>query len=396
MYRYGSRRFEQQSWRLYAHTTGRVLARIPCRGEVGARPKAPGPYREYEEGKTCCKRKCYTQFDESDRVAVRALVHTWVGGPNEFKARAAEVQATFLVLDDGRRCCTTFLCNVLGCWPNRLYNKSSKEFGGAKSACDISVIAWFEQLKSIMDIIPNPYLNNDQKEQKGDEKEDKRRRPDDTRGDNVQKKKYIEEYQIHCATKKQVWQLYLNDVSTWQGLYVGVSYSYFCTLWRKYFSNVKCRKYLRFSKCKECQRLRELRQKCRSKEAKQRLQRKIEKHYEFVKRERAYSAQKKAEACKKSTIDTPDKRPDILWIAQDATDQLSYGLPHFCMLTSGEKKERLKLHLMIDYVAGIIFSFLSFSFQIYIIGRGDREISCFVLFCFVVRTYVFLFLLCRS
>ena len=42
----------------------------------------------------------------------------------------------------------------------------------------------------------------------------------------------------------------------------------------------------------------------------------------------------------------------MLWIAQDATDQLCYGLPHLLEQCGKQMKERLKMHLMIDYVAG--------------------------------------------
>ena len=124
------------------------------------------------------------------------------------------------------------------------------------------------------------------------------------------------------------------------------SKSYFLEVWRDKCNHIKCRKYLRFSKCKTCHELRKIKYDKKDKKAKhrERTEKHLREHYNFVKRERAYSLLNKIEAIKH-----PE---DVLFIAQDGTDQLCYGLPHFIQHRSDSKTDRLKMHLMIDYVAG--------------------------------------------
>ena len=147
------------------------------------------------------------------------------------------------------------------------------------------------------------------------------------------------------ATKKALYEMYLSDHELHPDIYCHASFDYFIKIWRNFYPNIKCRKFLRFSKCRKCQMYRMIQyDRKKPMKARQRAKRRLQEHYQFVKRERAYSKAKKDEAILTGLL---------LWIAQDATDQLIYGLPHFLQLISSELKERLKMHLMIDYVAGI-------------------------------------------
>ena len=257
IYRNEALRPYQKSWRSYAHVKKLTFAPIICKGQLGALPKAPGCY---DPQKKCCVKACGQYFNGEDVEAIRGLIHTNVGGPEGFKVRAHDVFNSFMVKPTGKSVCIPYFCNIVGCSRDRLYYKSQQTFGTARSTGDISVIAWFEKLKDVLDVIPNPDLKKSE--------EEKRRSPVDTKGDYDNdydnepflKPKVIpiDEYQVHVSTKKQLWQMYLNDVSTLPTCYQGVSYQYFLRLWNKYFPNVKCRQYLRFAKCTTCQTLRDL------------------------------------------------------------------------------------------------------------------------------------------
>jgi hypothetical protein len=111
------------------------------------------------------------------------------------------------------------------------------------------------------------------------------------------------------------------------------------------------------SKCGTCIKYRDIKfsRKTTKKEKKEATDA-LEIHYKFVKMERAASKVYKDKAIQEPT--------EWMFVAQDGTDQLAYGLPNFYELAKvlfvlaglltlqGEANARIRLHLTIDYVAG--------------------------------------------
>lgn len=314
---YGARRHERReskSWRVQVLLSNtRTYPYIRCRGDVDAKAGAP---RRYDPTRQCCKKKhCYRAFEEETVQHMRSLVYQGRPSVDEFRRRVKEAHLNYLLVD-GYPCCVKFLTNVLGCSKDKLYyDRSQRVRIDRKAKGEIDTIAWFHEILPVLDAIPNP--------------------------DNPQ---VPEEYQIHVPRKKDVYNMYTADAELWPDIYSYICQQYFLKLWRKHFPQVKCRRYLRFPRCDVCVRQRAIKFSGQASASEKKIATDtLLKHFDDIKLERAWSLANKNKALKE-----PDK---YLWIAQDATDQLCYGLPHFMELAD-EKKERMRTHLMIDYVAG--------------------------------------------
>jgi hypothetical protein len=329
--------------------------RVKCKGEDGALPGAPRPFVPYTGDKTCCKKKrCHLYFNIDDIEAVRFKLHNGVRNAQDWRDRLQSLSNQYLC-PNNQPPCVRFLMNVSGHSNQKMYGKT---YGAVMrdSTKDVSILAWFLSIIPMLDAIPNPsiVLNDRQSDEEAREAEKERQRiMSQTREQRKlarQSKQfkfwdYDEEYQVHVATKAALYKMYMSDHQEFPDIYSPVSRDYFFKIWKQFYPNIKCRKYLRFSKCTICQvqRLIQYNRKL-PKRARDSARKILEGHYIFIKQERAYSKFKKDKSLKEPT--------NYLWIAQDATEQLTYGLPHYLQLTSSEDKERLKMHLMIDYVAG--------------------------------------------
>jgi hypothetical protein len=154
-------------------------------------------------------------------------------------------------------------------------------------------------------------------------------------------------WQVAAPWKKSVFEWYKGDCAEYPQ-YMKCSRSYFLTLWKDHFPEIKLRKWLRFSKCSTCAEFRRVRW-ARNTSATEKADAmiKLRSHYKFVKSERAYATAKANLAIERPT--------EALSIAIDGTDQLPKGLPQFSVDTSDEanKTDRIQVKFVLARVHGL-------------------------------------------
>jgi hypothetical protein len=296
---------------LQQHLKERAVEQEPSENKVPevARPKTLYKASPTEE-QPCCKRKCFLTFTESQVLAWRSYGESIV--KKERGGEALAIRDTML-LADNQPCCTKYLMWVFGLHPNSLYYKRRGNNRRDKSVKDISVMAWFENLKVTLDQMPDE-----------------------------------EVFQVCAPWKKTVYKWYQVDSKEYPSVYVPCTEDYFNKIWRTHFSNLKLRKWLRFTQCGECAKWRAIRwDRKSSRDEKREAIRELVKHYKFIKKERATAHAKAAQAIERPT--------EVLSIAMDGTDQLPRGLPQFSVDTHDDANanDRIKFKFTLARIHGL-------------------------------------------
>jgi hypothetical protein len=137
----------------------------------------------------------------------------------------------------------------------------------------------------------------------------------------------------------------MDDVEEKPHLYTPCDESYFRSVWRNNYANVRLRKYCKFAKCEFCVDWRRIydTEPGRRAEASQRL--KIHRQWANV-RERA--------VWKKKITRAHEEPLNYISVSIDGTDKFPNGFPHFWEKSKGDcaHEKRLKLHIDIACVHG--------------------------------------------
>ena len=222
-----------------------------------------------------------------------------------------------LTMSDQLPVCLTMATRIFACSRSKMYpdttrrRRSRGEANSHRAMKSVSIAAWFEALKKIVDIMPDQGW-----------------------------------YQLPHARKRFLFAEYLEDCNAHPGYYILCNRSLFYTTWREQYSQFRLRKHCRFSKCAFCVHHRNVcyspassrAEKARSKEL-------LRQHYQWANtRERGLWHSKRHEA-----NEHPDK---YLVISLDGTDQLPDGLPHFWEHIKEDKGERMKVTMQISLAEG--------------------------------------------
>jgi hypothetical protein len=245
---------------------------------------------QYTVDDPCCKKKCCTVWKHKEKeIGVIRSAILDVVDMSTVQQRDAIWKARPLLGDHGD-CCIKWLKCVFGVRSNdKLYGSHKTVSGRArKDPVRISIIAWFQGLLETADKMP----------------------------DNA-------DYVLPAPSRKSVWHWYNNDHDQHPDLYIQAGESYFNTVWREYFPDVKLRKYLRFHKCSLCVSLRQIRwDRTSSKASKAQALKTLEEHYKWIKKERGYSRLKSNRAvlnpqdCISIAIDGCENLPKASRISQ--------------------------------------------------------------------------------
>ena len=315
---------------------------IPSRGNEGSFPRGPGPFDEKLEACSGdipglrCKNSCWKHIPVSFVSRIRRfLFRAGWKDPGQFADRIHRLHNQYLMLPSGKPCCQRFAARACGISVTRFggCHRYYRNRDRVKRKTE-SVVAWFECMRPMLDVIPNPTSTHCADSADSDS--------DDETGPRSFAS--VTEYQLPTRNRKHAWQSYQQSVTDSPQSYEPVSFSFFNATWHQYYPNIRCRKYLKFSKCKRCIKYRTIKHdRNATMDQRRDAHNTLQKHYVFVGRERAYSRIKKNES-----IERPN---ELLFIAQDGTDQLTYGLPNFGECGK-EKVSRIRVGLMVDFVAG--------------------------------------------
>ena len=293
-------------------------------------------------GKNCCQKNCaqwFVQLDEYSKDCLWNMRTSFQSYRSELDRReflASVIDKTFVreTMESeqhtiqpallGRRVCVNFFC--------KLMDVSSKKYTRVKLKCSkgqyqtsvqsiqnrtltprrVGVAAWLTVTSQLHDPLP-----------------------------------HRQELRFCCGTKKQVYDLFLEDVKdpeVWPDLQ-WVNYDFFLRVWKKdigYQSVTVRGKSTEFAKCDTCTQLNEMLSNRRlSKEEREFYHAELLKHDRLVKAERLAYEMRKREAAEKPN--------DILSLALDGGDQGAYGTPYFHQKT----KEYDKWYKMRNYVVGV-------------------------------------------
>ena len=274
----------------------------------------PVVYKEmlYTTQKSCCKRQCWRPgvFSETQVATWRKSLDSCGYTNTRQRAQGAKNLWPSLLMHDGKPCCASFLCWLFAINKASLYFKPvAVPQRRDNSIKDISILAWFQNLKLVIDKMPDEPV-----------------------------------WQVAAPWKKTVWEWYQGDVSEYEQ-YVSVSCDYFMKKWP---ADVKLRKWMRFSKCGVCESNRKIKwDRTTSHDEKALATETLVAHYKQVKRERAYALSKAQQAV--------ERPKEFLSIALDGTDQLPKGIPQFNVDTSTEARyvDRLKVKFTIATIHGL-------------------------------------------
>ena len=127
-----------------------------------------------------------------------------------------------LVMPNGQPVCVTMATRIFACSRSKLYpstkrrRRSRAEANSHRATKSVSIAAWFNALRKVVDIMPDHGW-----------------------------------YQLPQARKKHVWAQYQEDCANCD-LYTVCRPALFYKVWREQFSQFRLRKHCRFSKCTFC------------------------------------------------------------------------------------------------------------------------------------------------
>jgi hypothetical protein len=273
----------------------------------------PVEYKKMPFGRDnpCCARNCWLPGTFQD-----LQISTWRsaaedhGPKTKHRAKFARAVMPSMLMHDGKTCCVNFVVWVFAVNKKALYHTPQVlNKRRDNSSKDISIMAWFANLKLVIDKMPDEPV-----------------------------------WQVAAPWKKDVYEWYESDAKEYAH-YLHVSRDYFNKKWP---ADVKLRKWVRFSKCSICQDNRKIKwDGSASREEKELATTTLLQHYKDVKHERAYALSRAQQAVERPT--------EFLSIAMDGTDQLPKGLPQFSVDTSSEARftERLKVKFTIVKIHGL-------------------------------------------
>lgn len=129
------------------------------------------------------------------------------------------------------------------------------------------------------------------------------------------------EIHLPYKSKKQLYEIYMENVESKPLEYVSSSYRYFNKVWNTTLRNVKVVQSIRFTKCGKCTRLKEKQAATQNETQKLKLKTVLFKHYARMKLDReVYSFNKTIARIRKT---------ELLSIVIDGADFQKYGLPYF-------------------------------------------------------------------
>ena len=269
-----------------------------------------------------CVRRCHEVYtidranNDNVKTARLPLYDTTLTKP-ELCSKLKKNWQELLAMPTGQPVCVTMATRIFACSRSKLYpstkrrRRSRAEANSHRATKSVSIAAWFEALKKVVDIMPDHGW-----------------------------------YQLPQARKKHVWAQYQEDCANCD-LYTVCRPALFYKVWREQFSQFRLRKHCRFSKCTFCVHHRNV---CydptASQDAKLMSKDLLRQHYQWANtRERGLWHAKLVEA-----NENPEK---YLVIPLDGTDQFAHGLPHFFEHTKAEGNGiRLKLSMQIALVEG--------------------------------------------
>ena len=185
---------------------------------------------EFESGRLgqCCKRKCFEHFANVDQDQTIEDAVTTARKPlydanmdRKVLGETLRENRNLLLLPDGKPCCVTMACDIYNCSKSLLYKDTRpvQTRSEASSECPvtISVCSWLGTLKESLDIMPDGGW-----------------------------------YMVNKPRRKMVHADYCKDAEEFPDLYKYCTKSWFNTIWRQHFPEIRLRKHCRFAKCAFC------------------------------------------------------------------------------------------------------------------------------------------------